>query len=100
MSIDGFDEAQKKLERLQKEAEKLGDDNVPLKDLLTPGFIFQYSGFPNLEAFADAGGFRDFENADMDKVNVFVAKHTQFSTWDKMVHKAGEEYVVRRLDLS
>ncbi len=100
MSIDGSEDAQKKLERLRKEGAKLSGEQVPLKDLLTPGFISQYSGFPNLEAFADAGGFRDFENADMDEVNVFVAKHTRFSTWDKMVHKAGEEYVVRRLDLS
>ena len=100
MSIDGFEDAQKKLERLRKEGAKLGDEQVRLKDVMTPGFISQYSGFPHLEAFADAGGFRDFENPDMNKVNAFVAKHTPFSNWDAMVRKAGEEYVARRLDLS
>jgi hypothetical protein len=64
----------------------------------------RYTDFPTIQAMADASGFKiesqqDFEaipDADWD---AFVRSRTRFQTWQDMQAKAGEEYVVRRLNI-
>jgi hypothetical protein len=64
----------------------------------------RYTDFPTIEAMTDASGFKiesqeDFEAIPDAEWDVFVRSRTRFSTWKEMQAKAGEEYVVRRLNI-
>jgi hypothetical protein len=77
---------------------------VAFDDLYSPEFMRRYTDLPTIQAMADASGFKiesqqDFEaipDADWD---AFVRSRTRFQTWQDMQAKAGEEYVVRRLNI-
>ena len=45
IKIDGFDELSKKLEDLQESAESIQGTQVPLSELLTPGFLAKHTRF-------------------------------------------------------
>jgi len=64
----------------------------------------RYTDFPTIQAMADASGFKieskeDFEAIPDVEWDVFVRARTRFQTWQDMQSKAGEEYVVRRLNI-
>jgi hypothetical protein len=101
--ITGLDEFRRKLERLSRNAQNVNGP-VAFDDLFPPEFMRRYTDFPTIQAMADASGFKiesqeDFEaipDADWD---AFVRSRTRFQTWQDMQAKAGEEYVVRRLNI-
>jgi hypothetical protein len=101
--ITGLDEFRRKLERLSRNAQNVSGP-VAFDDLFPPEFMRRYTDFSTIQAMADASGFKiesqeDFEaipDADWD---AFVRSRTRFQTWQDMQAKAGEEYVVRRLNI-
>lgn len=103
IKITGLDEFQRKLERLSRNAQNVSGP-VTFDDLFPPEFMRRYTDFPTIQAMADASGFKiesqqDFEaipDADWD---AFVRSRSRFQTWQDMQAKAGEERVVRRLNL-
>ena len=69
-----------------------------------PNSCVVYTDFPTIQAMADASGFKieskeDFEAIPDVEWDVFVRARTRFQTWQDMQSKAGEEYVVRRLNI-
>lgn len=103
IKITGLDEFRRKLERLSRNAHNVNGP-VAFDDLFPQEFMRRYTDFPTIQAMADASGFKiesqeDFQaipDADWD---AFVRSRTRFQTWQDMQAKAGEEYVVRRLNI-
>ena len=103
MKIKGLDAFNKKLNDLEKKARKLdGTHNVPLKELLNPSFMVNYSNFSNVDEMLQATGFKvenqdDFEAIPEKDLNDFVCQNTKFQTWNDMLKRAGEEYFKKQL---
>jgi hypothetical protein len=102
--IEGLDEVQRNLQRLQDRAKALdGTHNVPVTELLTPGFMREHvPGFSSLEEWFKKSGFKiespeDFKaipDADWD---AYVRSSTSFSNWQEMLTAAGAQYVGKKL---
>ena len=105
MEIKGLDKAMRKLNDLQKRAERLGGShNVPIEELLTPSFMRRHTNFETLDSMMSASGFKvetteDFESIPDDKWNAFIAGATQFSDWQEMLNEAGKEWATKQLGL-
>jgi hypothetical protein len=57
--IKGLDELSKKLDDLAERAETVnGTQEVPLSELLTPGFLAKHSRFLSEDEMFDASGFK------------------------------------------
>ncbi len=96
VTISGFDELKRKLERL-------GDmqGKVSLTELMPTEFMRSFTRFQTIEEmFADTPFKADAESLRLPgsaEVNAHVAANTSFPSWAAMVSKAGNEHVKRKL---
>lgn len=103
IKLEGFDEMKKKLNQIQENAKELeGTSTVSFEDLFTPQFMSEYTEHSSMEDLFNSGGFEinsaeDFENLPEEDLDAHVAKTTKFSTWQEMLGKATEVYVVKQL---
>jgi hypothetical protein len=98
--MDGFDDAIRKLKRLEKNAKELsGTHELPMSDLFDSSFMHRYTKVPSFDALVSAGGHQVESSADFaDQAwEAVVQAHTQFHSWQEMREKAVEEYTSRRL---
>jgi len=63
-------------------------------------FIREYTNFQTIQAMFDASGIENTEEISNEKFSKFIATHTRFSTWGKMIELAHTEYIKRKLGLS
>ena len=57
ITIDGLEDIQKNLDKLQKKAESLdGTNEIPIGELCTQDFIKRYTEFQSIEEMMSAGG--------------------------------------------
>ncbi|MGG3454230.1 hypothetical protein [Paenibacillus rhizolycopersici] len=103
--MDGFDELEKRLKKMKKDAEELeGDNVVPFDELFTPAFMRKYTSVESFDELLEKGGFvvnsqEDFANIPDDKFDEHVSKFTNFSTWEDMLDKAQDLYISKKLGL-
>ena len=105
IEIKGLDEAKKTLETLAQKAKKLdGTHTVPTPDLFTPVFMARFTDFASFKEMVEQSGFEistqdDFEKLPEDQWDVFIRGKTKFSSWQEMLKRGGEEYVISQLGL-
>jgi hypothetical protein len=105
MTIKGFDELSKKLEKMAKAAEELdGELEVPIKELLTDAFMRMHTKYASVQELFDASGFvvntpDDFKAIPDDAWDQFIRGCSNFSDWNEMLQKATAEYVKRKMGL-
>jgi hypothetical protein len=105
-SINGLDEVTKKLEKLQEGIEELeGENQVPFDELFPPEFMEKYTSFESIEQMLEESDFKldtnnDFENLPDKDWDEYVAKNTQFDTWNSMLEEASTEWVSKKLGFS
>ena len=93
------------IKALERNAEARGDKpHIPLAELFPVAFLTKYTEFGSLEEMGDASGHPLASHADVDTIppgewNTFVARHTQFSTWEQMLQIAAVEWAARQLEL-
>lgn len=103
--IEGLDELQQNLKELADRASEMhGKQEVPLSELLTPGFLAKHSRFLSTDEMFEASGFKiesteDFTKIPDDEWNRFIQQNTSFATWDDMLSAAGTEWAQQRLKL-
>ena len=93
MSIDftGFDELEKELRRLERNAKELSQTTeVSFNELFTAAFMNKHTSYSSIDELLDAGGFDE-------ALDQFVSKVTSFSTWEEMLSEATSEYAARKL---
>lgn len=101
-SIEGLDELQRELAKLQRKAEQLsGTRSIPIEEILTAQFMQRYTRFASLSEMLDHSGVNgttedDFEAfLQMQEREAFVAANTQFASWQDLLDQAGSEYIAR-----
>lgn len=101
--ISGLDDLQKKLKKMEKATKELdGQHQVAFDDMFAKSFMLKYTNFSTFDEFLTAGNFvvnsqEDFEAIPDTDIDAHVSKTTKFSSWDKMLNKAGEEYTIKKL---
>lgn len=103
--MKGFDELERKLNDLADRAKRLdGTHNVPISELLTPGFLAGCSRFASADQMFQASGFK-IESADDFKAipdaewDMFIKNNTSFGSWQEMLQAAGAEWTRKQLGL-
>jgi len=105
MAIEGMDKFQREMQRFQDKIQRLsGTRTVPITDLLTDDFMRKHTSFSSAQQMFDAIGFEinsaeDFQRIPDQDWDAFILRGTQFTSWDDMLGHAGEEYVVKQLEL-
>lgn len=106
IEIEGLDELQKELEKLTEQAENLhGENEVPMDELFTNGFMQTHTDFESLEEFFSNSPWEvetkdDFNKIPQSEFDAYVTKHTGFNDWDAMLSAAGREWITRQLGLN
>lgn len=100
--FDGFDELSKKLDELQESAKSIQGTQVPLGELLTPGFLAKHTRFLSEDELFEASGFSVQSTEDFDKIpdeewDNFIQQNTPFATWSDMLSAAGAEWAQKKL---
>jgi hypothetical protein len=94
---------EKKLNELKNNAAALqGQQQVALKDLLTPAFVAGCSSYASLDDLFAASPFTintldDFKAIPDVEWNSFISTHTSFASWEEMQHGAMKEYIRGKL---
>lgn len=105
IKIKGLDEAQRKLEQMQKGLKELdGKHSVSFAELFPSDFMCKYTKFSSMSELLDNGGFHvgsqeDFRNIPNEPFDRHIAATTRFKTWEEMLHTAVKEYAARKLGL-
>lgn len=101
--VQGFDELEKDLKKLQKNAKKLDrQKKIPFSDLFTPEFMSKYTSFASFDELLSAGGFHaetseEFEEIPEAAFDAHIAATTKFPTWEDMLDEATSQYVTKAL---
>lgn len=101
--IDGLDELQRELRRMQQNARKLdGKHEVSFDKLFTRSFMRKHTNYASLDALLEAGGFqaktkKEFESIPEKELDSHIAKCTKFRSWEEMLGEATEAYVLSQL---
>lgn len=104
IEIKGLKEAQEKLQKLSKDAEKLDGQSVSLTDVMTDSFISENSSFGSFNELLETSGFKvepqeDFAAIPDAEWDAFIDEKTSFSNWEEMKNSAGAMYARKQLGL-
>jgi hypothetical protein len=102
IEFEGFNELSKKLDDLGESIEAIQGTQVPLGELLNPGFLAKHTRFLSEDEMFEASGFRvetpeDFEKIPDEEWDTFIQQNTPFATWSDMLSAAGAEWAQKKL---
>ena len=98
----GFKKFERRLKSLERGARRLhGTHEIPLAELFPPGFLTRYTQFTSLDQMFQASGYEvrsrdDFERIPDNRWDEFIVANTRFSSWEKMLGKAMEQWMARQ----
>lgn len=101
--ITGFDGLSKKLDDMQKKAKALEEpQEISFEIIFDHDFMRKYTIFSSIQEFFDKSPFEfespeEFEAIPDSEIDQYTQKNTNFNTWEEMLHKASEIYVVKQL---
>lgn len=101
--FSGLDDLQRELEQLAENARELdGEHEIPFDNLFTQAFMQAHTPYDSIDALLEAGGFHaegndEFEAIPEDMLDAYIAKATDFESWEEMLSEATQEYVTDQL---
>lgn len=103
MKMKGFNKFEKKLDQMQKNAEKIeGDNQVPFKDLFNPKFMQKHTKFNSFDSFLEASPFtvktqEDFDAIPKDEFDTYINENTSFDSWNDMFTTARNDWIEKQI---
>ena len=103
MPTDGFDDLIDDLNELEQNAEELdGENQVPLTELLNPGFMQKYTEFASIDEMFEQSKWTVESEEDLDAIpdqefDTYVRDHTQFTDSEEMMGMAAEEWTAEQM---
>lgn len=101
--VDGLKEMSSSFDKARKTIADYSTEEVVSFDVMFDiGFMTQHTPFSSFEDFMTASGFKiesqeDFEGILGVEFDEFISSRTEFSSWDAMLSKAGEEYMADKI---
>lgn len=105
IKLEGFDELDRKLQDLQRRAQRLnGEHRVSFDELFDRGFLRKHTRFTTFAELLEAGGFQvetqeDFEQLDESALDAFIVASTPFASWQELSGAATQEWTTTQLGL-
>ena len=102
IKLNGLDNLQKQLKKMQKTAKELnGTHKVPFDKLFTKSFMTKYTKFSSINDFFKSGGFdvkseNDLKAIPDNEIDLHTSKTTKFKTWEDMLNKAVDQYISKK----
>jgi hypothetical protein len=102
MSLSGFDDLYRKLNKMAAAARKIdGNHQVNFSELFHPVFMLENTNFASIDDFFGASPFEigareDLEAIDENALDAWVREKTRFQSWSEMKQTAGNEWVVKK----
>ncbi len=103
VKIKGLDKLQRKLKHMANGAKELSNKkHISFGELFTPAFMRKCSSFSSFNELLEAGGFEinskdDFKAIPDDVFDKHISSVTKYSSWDKMLESATEQYISKKL---
>lgn len=102
--ITGLDEAMKRLNDIQKKAEAINKQSVPISEVLTPAFLQRCTPFASADEMYEASGFKiesaeDFAAVPDDEWDAFIRSVSSFADWQAMLAEAAKEWATKKIGL-
>lgn len=100
---DGPGKMSRQLRELARSVEKLEQENkVPLRELLDSRFVNEYTDFESFDEMVARSGWEIDSHEDLEAIperelDIFVRKHSVFSSCEEMIQIAGKEWVATQL---
>lgn len=100
-----FDEVIRRIADLRRNAQRLhGEHELKFTELFPDEFMLRNTEFPTISALIEASGFKveskdDFTAIPEAEWDEHIRTHTRFSSWSEMMKVAGEEWVMRQMNL-
>jgi len=105
IKVDGFDEINRKLNKISNAAKKIeGNNHIPFTELFPDSFITKYTDFETSQSFVDYceklmdADFLSIDENDI-KFNDMIQEKTLFNNWNEMAGKATEIWVGKKLGI-
>jgi hypothetical protein len=98
IKITGLDELTKNLDRLSDKLEDATKPrNVQFSELFGPAFMTRHTSFSSFDEMVKKSPFKVESQEDFKAIpdaawDDYVQKSTKFSSWQKMISNASEEY--------
>nr|WP_017850600.1 hypothetical protein [Leptospira interrogans] len=106
IKIEGFDEFQNDLKKIQNNLNKLKEtQDIGLLDLFSKEFMSDNTKYSTLEEMLKSSSFiieseEDFKNLVKDPDwNAFVSQNTKYKSWKEMFDSAFDIYINEVLDI-
>ena len=103
MKIKGFDEFQKKLNQLAKNAKQLdGQHEVLVTELLGSRFLSRHTNISSAGELFEKSGFKiespeGFTAIPDEEWDEYIRLISSFSNWEEMLSKATEQWTANKL---
>ena len=97
IQIEGFEE-------LADQLDGLSDQDIPMEELFTDGFMATNTDFESISEFFEKSRWtveseEDFQKIDENEFDRYVDKHTGFNSWEAMLSAAAREWLMREINL-
>ena len=101
IEMRGFDELEKGLKKLEKEAKAMDGKKVPFSELFNASFMRKHSSVSSFSELLKSGGYStdadEFAKIPDDEFDTFIRDNTNFSSWEEMQKEAANAYVSAKL---
>ena len=74
-----------------------GEDDVPVRQIVTDKFIAENTDFETAANFFSAAGIKSENDLEKPEFNEFVKSHTRFEDWKEMLIQSSNRYAESRL---
>ena len=105
IETSGFDELQKKLKQLRKNAEGIdGENEVRVDELFDVAFMNKYTQCASFDELVTSGGYNvttpeEFQAIPDDEWDKHIRAKTRFNSWQEMLNQAGADWTLKQLGL-
>lgn len=101
--IDGLDELQDQLSRMEQGARELGEKtHLTFAELFPDSFIQKYTPYSSIDDLFRSGGFdaesqEAFEAIPESDLDNHISSTTKFKSWNDMLETATDQYISKTL---
>lgn len=103
--VNGFDELEKKIKRIEEGAKELEQTkDIQFNELFNDAFMAKNTPFNNVDDFFGKSPFdvtsrETFKEIDENKLDHYVVENSDFDSWTEMMNAATEEFIFKKLGL-
>ena len=99
MEINGIDKLVKSFDKAAKIPDEI-PKSVQLHELVTDKFIRKISNYNSLNDLIKQSGFdfKNIEEIDSEKLDTFISKNTNLSSWKDLLDSAFQDKILNQLD--